>query len=318
MNLNGIVGRSPELAALLRQASLVAPLDITVLLTGESGTGKSQLAHVIHKNGPRASGPLVELNCAALPEALMESELFGALPGSHSTATRHQGGKVAAAEHGTLVLDEISDLSMAAQGKLLHLLQTKQYYALGSTKPTTANVRVIAATNVDLEQAVTERRFREDLLYRLQVLPVRIPSLAQRRIDIPELANHFAAAACTRHGLTSIALASSSVHAAETAEWPGNIRQLAHAVEAAVIRAAADGRPRVEPHHLFPERTTGTTESIPARTFQEATREFQAALLRDTLESHDWNVMEVARHLELARSHVYNLIRAYGLQRTKH
>jgi Nif-specific regulatory protein len=315
LRLESVVGRSHALAALLRQVSLVAPLDINVLLTGDSGTGKSQIARVIHDNGPRAGHPFVELNCAALPEGLIESELFGALPGAHSTAAHRVEGKVAAAECGTLFLDEIGDLSPPAQAKLLHLLHARQYYPLGSAKPVRADVRVIAATNVNLEAAVAERRFREDLFYRLQVLPVRVPSLAERREDIAELATFFCAAACDRHGLPHIALSKGALRAAESAEWPGNVRQLAHAVEAAVIRAAGERAPRVERTHLFPDRAEVETEEAPVLTFQEATRRFQARLLRETLEDAGWNVMEVARRLDLARSHVYNLIRAFGLER---
>ena len=172
---------------------MVSPLDVSILLTGESGTGKSQIARVVHENGPPRRHPFIEVNCAALPETLIESELFGAVAGGHSTATRSIPGKVAAAERGTLFLDEVSELTPASQGKLLQLLQSKQYFPLGASETRTADVRVIAATNTDLEAAVKRGRFREDLFYRLQVLPVRVPGLAERRDDIPELAHHFCA-----------------------------------------------------------------------------------------------------------------------------
>ena len=316
LRLAPVVGRSHVLATLLRQVELVAPLDVNVLLTGESGTGKSQIARVIHDNGPRAGHPFVELNCGALPETLLESELFGALPGAHSTAARRLEGKVAAAEHGTLFLDEIGDLSQPSQGKLLHLLQSKQYYPLGSARPVAADVRVIAASNIDLQAAVAERRFREDLFYRLQVVPVRVPSLAERREDIRELAEHFCAEACARHGRPRVVLSRGALRAAESAEWPGNVRQLAHAVEAATIRAAGEGARQVEQSHLFPDSSRSDI-GAPSITFQEATRRFQARLLGEALEDAGWNVMEVARRLDLARSHVYNLIRAFGLTRDR-
>src|SRR3989442_3657144 len=161
LRVEGVIGSSPALATVLQQVALVAPLDVNVLFTGESGTGKSQLARVIHDNGPRRSGPFVEVNCAALPETLVESELFGALPGAHSTAERRIVGKVAAAERGTLVLDEIAELPLPSQAKLLQLLQSREYYPLGASKPVQADVRVIAATNADLRAAIGARRFRE-------------------------------------------------------------------------------------------------------------------------------------------------------------
>ncbi len=314
LRLDGVVGRSEALATLFRQVVLVVPLDVGVLLTGETGTGKSQLARVIHDNGPRVGRPFVELNCGALPETLIESELFGAFAGAHSTATRRIDGKVAAAEHGTLFLDEIGAMPLGAQAKLLQLLQSKEYYPLGSSKAVRADVRLIAASNVDLATAVRERRFRDDLFYRLQVVPLRVPALAERREDVPELAAYFAASACDRHHLARVPLSAGAVRALQAAEWPGNVRQLEHTVEAAVIRAAGEGARQVERPHLFPASPDAPTA---APTFQEATRRFQAGLLRDTLEASGWNVVEAARRLDLARSHVYNLIRAFGLERER-
>lgn len=313
LRADNVVGKSEGLANLLREIALIAPLDVSVLLTGESGTGKSQIARVIHENSRRARGPFIELNCAALPEALVESELFGALPGSHSTAVRRVDGKVSAAERGTLLLDEIADLSPGAQAKLLQLLQSRQYYPLGSVRPVTADIRLIAATNVDLKAAVAERRFREDLLYRLQVLPVRVPSLAERRDDIEDLAQFFAGSACDRHGLPKLELSRTAIRAAELSDWPGNVRQLAHAVEAAVIRATGERARSIEYHHLFP-RAEDTPDHASRMSFQEMTRRYQARLLQEALEANGWNVALVAERLDLARSHLYTLIRAFGLK----
>jgi Nif-specific regulatory protein len=313
LRLDGIVGRSPALAALLREVAVVSPLDVSVLLTGESGTGKSQIARIVHENGRRAGHPFVEVNCAALPESLIESELFGAVAGAHSTATRNIAGKVAAAEHGTLLLDEVSELTLASQGKLLQLLQSKQYFPLGACEPRNADVRVIAATNIDLESAVKRGNFREDLFYRLKVLPVRVPGLAERREDIRELARHFCMEAAMRHQLPALELSRSALHALKNAEWPGHIRQLAHTVEAALIRAAGSGAAAVEREHVFPGHAQ--EDAVGSLTFQEQTRRFQAQLLRDTLQETGWNITETARRLDLARSHVYNLIRAFELER---
>jgi transcriptional regulator with GAF, ATPase, and Fis domain len=317
LHLSGVIGRSNAFAACLRQIALVAPLDVSVLLTGESGTGKSQLARVIHDNGPRRNGPFIEVNCASLPDALVEQELFGSLPGAHSTAMRRMEGRVQAAERGTLLLDEIGDLSMAAQGKLLQLLQSKLYYPLGSARPVQADVRVIAATNVDLQTAVREHRFREDLFYRLQVLPVRVPALAERRGDIAELAAYFCNAACERHALRRLTLSRGAVRALEAAAWAGNVRELAHAVQAAAIRADGEGALQVERSHVFPNGGQVTPEEQVRPTFQEATRRFQAQLLRETLEDTNWNIVETARRLDLARSHVYTLIRVFEIERTR-
>jgi len=314
LKLAGVVGRSAALAAVLKQAALVAPLDVHVLLTGETGTGKSQLARIIHDNGPRATRPFIEVNCAAIPETLMESELFGALPGAHSTATRKVEGKVAAAEGGTLMLDEIGELSLAAQAKLLQLLQSKEYFPLGAARAERADVRVIAATNIDLEQAVAEKRLREDLFFRLQVLPIHLPSLAERREDIADLCGHFCAMASETHRLGGLELSSGARRAAELAEWPGNLRQLQNAMQAAVIRAAGEGSTLVERVHLFPD-APAVDQPESALTFQEATRRYQGTLLRQALEDTQWNIVETARRLDLARSHVYNLIKAFGLER---
>ena len=316
LRVDGLVGRSPALAATLAEVALVAPLNVTVLLTGESGTGKSLIAKLIHENGPRAAHPFVELNCGSLPETLVESELFGALPGSHSTATRRLPGKVAAAERGTLFLDEIGELSVATQAKLLQLIQSKRYYPLGASEPVTADVRVIAATNVDLEAAVAAGRFREDLYYRLKVLPVRVPSLAERAADVPELARAFCERGAERHGLPRLELSVGALRAVEAAAWPGNVRQLENAIEAACIRAAGEGAPEVGRRHVFPG-APGADEAGDAagRTFQEETRRFQRELLTRTLEETGWNVAAAARRLDLARSHLYNLIKAFDLAR---
>ncbi len=314
LRLDQIIGSSAALAAVFKEVALVAPLDVNLLLTGDSGTGKSQLARAIHESGPRASGPFVEVNCATLPENLAEQELFGAVAGAHSTATRPMPGKVAAAERGTLFLDEVGTMSLVVQAKLLQLLQSKQYYPLGSAKPQQADVRVIAATNSDLRQAVAENRFREDLFFRLQVLPIRLPSLAERREDIAALASYFCEGACVRFGLPRLTLSRGGLLAAQAAEWRGNIRELQHAVEAAAIRAAGDGATQVERHHLFRDLAGSAEPSEEALTFQEATRQFQQRLLRETLEATDWNVTETARRLDLARSHLYTLINALGLK----
>jgi Nif-specific regulatory protein len=315
LNLEHVVGSSRALADLFREVELVAPLDVCVLLTGDTGAGKSQIARVIHANSPRASGPFVEINCAALPEPLMESELFGALAGAHSTATRKLDGKVTVARGGTLFLDEIGDLTTTAQAKLLQLLQTREYYPLGASQPVQADVRVIAATNVDLKKAVTEKKFREDLFYRLQVLPIRVPSLAERRDDIPPLARHFTEVAQRTHRLRHLELSPGAVRVLATLDWPGNIRELSHRIEAAAIRASAEAATQIEANHLGVEPVPTRHSEYEGDTFQEGTRRYQRELVRSALEATGWNVTEAARRLDLTRGHIYNLVKSLGLER---
>lgn len=325
LNLQGLVGRSPALVELLHEIELLARLNVNLLITGETGTGKSLVAQTIHLNSPRQSKPFVALNCAALPENLLESELFGAKKGAHSTATRDIEGKVAAADGGTVLLDDIGELGLAAQAKLLQFLQTKEYFVLGDAQPQKADVRIIAATHVDLAEAVRERRFREDLLFRLNVVPIRIPSLSERHADLPALAKHFCDQAVQAHGLPRVELSPSALRAIEAAEWRGNVRQLANAVEAAAIRVSAQNLPQIQAAHLFkvgvdPTRSENPNEaqaesSNEHGTFQDETQKFQGELLARALRAADWNVTAAARRLDITRSHLYALIKAFGLTR---
>jgi Nif-specific regulatory protein len=317
LQVGSLIGRSQAMAKVLQDVALVAPRDVTVLLTGSSGTGKTQIARLIHQNGPRAAGPFIELNCAALPEALLESELFGAAAGAHSAALRKSEGKIAAAEHGTLFLDEIGELTPSAQSKLLQLLQSKEYFPLGSARAVKADIRLIAATNADLKAAVARHEFREDLFYRIHVLAIRLPSLAERREDIADLAAHLCVRACEAHDLPRLKLSPTALVAAVEAEWQGNVRQLEHAIEAAALRAAGEGLLQIERRHLFPESTEPSDAPAKRPSFQEATRRFQERFVRETLEEANWNVTESASRLDLTRAHVYNLIRGFGFERRR-
>ena len=300
-----------------------------MLLTGPSGTGKTQLARVIHDSSPRAGGPFVELNCATLPETLLESELFGAMPGAHSTASRKMTGKVAAADKGTLSLDEIGELSFSAQAKLLQLLQSRQYYPLGATRPVHADVRVIAATSVDSKAAVQRKEFRADSFYRLLILPIRLPSLLERGEDIAMLAGYFCSAACKTHRLPGVHLSPDALRAVEVFPWSGNVRELAHTVEAAAIYAASEGSAYVDRRHLFhDERIMHVSECAPDApamegvrsgdlTLQEATRRFRMEFVHRALVQSGWNISETATRLDIARSYLYKLIDEFGFERTQ-
>lgn len=309
LGLDNVAGRSAALARVFEQIEPYAPLDVTLLITGPSGTGKTQLAHAIHANSHRRNGPFVELNCAAIPEGLFESELFGTMPSAFPGA-RRTPGKVEAAEGGTLFLDEIVEIPFSAQGKLLQLLQSRQYHALASNKLATANIRLIAATNADLAAMVAEKRFREDLYYRLDVVSIRMPSLAERADDIAVLVDELLVRVAREHRLVPIPASEQLRRTLEMRDWPGNVRQLRSVVEGALIRASADGSPQVELRHL-PE---GTPAGSPM-TFHEATRAYQRELLRRELAAQNWSVAAVAARLDLTRSHVYNLIHQYQLRR---
>jgi Nif-specific regulatory protein len=307
LQLKGIVGRSPALAHIFEQVGLAAPLDITVLIAGESGTGKTQIARAIHDNSPRRTGPFVELNCAAIPDTLVEAELFGSREGAF-TGARRTAGKVEAAERGTLFLDEIGELPLSAQAKLLQLLQSKQYYVLGSSQQVTANVRIIAASNAPLEALAQQKRFREDLFYRLNAFSFRMPSLKDRREDLQPLVDELLARIAFDHALPRLPPSLAFRSAIEGLEWPGNVRQLRNRLETALIRGAGEGVPQLEPRHL------GLTPAqAAAPTFHEATRVFQRELLARELKATQWSTAEVAQRLDLSRSQVYNLIKAFGL-----
>jgi Nif-specific regulatory protein len=316
LSLDGVVGTSAALAEVLREVELVAPLNIAVLISGETGTGKTQLARVIHENSPRRGRPFVEVNCAAIQDNLFESQLFGALPGSFTNATRRIEGWVAAAHGGTLFLDEVAELSSTVQSKLLQFLHTGEYYPLGSSTPHKADVRIIAATNDNLREAVDERRFRSDLFFRLQGLSIRMPSLSERKEDLAPLTAYLCERAARSHGHAVLAPSPGALRAIEAADWPGNVRELTAALESAAMRAAADGSKAIEATHVF--RQASSPAGLAPRsqlTFQEETRRLQSTIVLRALEAEDWNVAAAARGLDLTRAHLYNLIKGFGLKR---
>ncbi len=314
INASGVLGRSEALARLLERLEMIAPMQNNVLLTGPSGTGKSTLARLLHLNSPRADGPFVQLNCAALPESLVESELFGAERGAHS-GVAHRGveGNVEAAAGGTLFLDEIGELPLAVQAKVLMLVEDKQYRRLGSNRLRTVDIRLIAATNRDLRRAIDARTFREDLYYRLRVLQLRVPALSERRGDIPLLAEHFVARSCARSGVEHMELSPTVLAAIQQAEWPGNVRELVSFCEEAIINARLARSTTIEMRHAFP--TLSADEGASSATFQSARQQWERSFLSAALTQRDWNVAQTARELEMSRSHLNTLIRRYALIR---
>ena len=232
-----MIGKSAAIARVREIIDKVAPTEARVLITGPNGTGKEVVAHLIHEQSPRANGPMVEVNCAAIPSELIESELFGHMKGSFTGAVKDRAGKFEQADGGTLFLDEIGDMSLAAQTKVLRALQESEITRVGSDKPIKVNVRVLAATNKDLQKEIAEGNFREDLFHRLNVIPIAVPPLKDRLEDIPLLVEHFTARICNEQGIAPKTFDEGAIKALQSREWTGNIRQLRNVIERLIILA---------------------------------------------------------------------------------
>ena len=303
----GIMTRSPAMENLLTQARLVADSDTSVLIQGKSGTGKELFARAIHNASPRANGEFVALNCSAIPESLFESELFGHVKGAFTGATRDHPGLFRAAEGGTLFLDEIGDMPLSFQVKLLRALQERVIRPVGSTEFIPVDVRIISATHQDLELALEEKTFREDLYYRLNVVTLELPPLTERREDIPLLANHFLHGFpdAKKRGVTGFS--PDAMEELLTAPWPGNVRQLYNAVEHSV---ALSTTPLI-PVSLVQRALRIESGDIPS--FAEARSQFEREYLTRVLQMTNGNVAKAARIAKRNRTEFYKLLRKHHL-----
>ncbi len=323
-----IVGSSKGIRHVIGLLEKVAPTPARVLITGENGTGKELVARAIHALSPRASGggPFVEVNCAAIPTELIESELFGHMKGSFTGAFADRAGKFELADGGTLFLDEIGDMSLSAQAKVLRALQEGVISRVGSGKALPVDVRVIAATNKNLGAEIEQGRFREDLLYRLNVVPIHVPSLRERRGDIPQLVAHFSAELTQRGGLPVKEFDAAALERLTAHDWPGNIRELKNAVERLLILATGATVTDADVERLVGKgeggrgkgsagRAGGDAAWLRAGTFEEFKQAAERAFLLGKLQQHDWNVSETARTLQMPRSNLYKKIERYGLAR---
>ncbi|GEJ59121.1 sigma-54-dependent transcriptional regulator [Anaeromyxobacter diazotrophicus] len=301
-----LVAESAAMKAVLAAARQVAPTDATVLLLGESGTGKSQLARYVHFQSRRASGPFVEVHCAALPETLLEGELFGHEKGAFTGAVQRKAGHLAAADGGTLFLDEIGELPAATQVKLLRFLQERTFVPLGATEPRTVDVRVVAATNRDLAAAVAEGAFREDFYYRLDVFAIRVPPLRDRPEDVLPLAERFLAA----RGLPADKLEPAARQRLAAHRWPGNVRELENALQRALILAGEGG---IGPAHVAPSgpagRSRGAAELLGEGFQLDA---FERDLLLAALERAGGNKTHAAQLLGITRRRLYSMLASLG------
>jgi DNA-binding NtrC family response regulator len=301
-----IVGTSPRLREVLELVDRVADSDSTVLITGESGTGKELIARAIHFHSRRADRMFVTVNCGAIPEELLESELFGHVRGAFTNAVSHRDGRFAIADNGTLFLDEIGDMSPNLQVKLLRVLQDRTFEPVGSSKPITVNVRVLAATNQNLEVAIRERRFREDLFYRLNVIPIEVPPLRERREDIPLLVQHFLEATSQEKGKRMPGISREALDRLCAHDWPGNVRELENLIERLVILG---GEGEIQAADLPPEYRGGPAPPPPAPDptqgsvdFRVAVEGYEASLIRWALEQSRGNRTHAAQLLGLNRT----------------
>ena len=308
-----MIGESMSFARVLEQATLAARSDARVLLTGESGTGKELLAAHIHAESPFAPGPFVKVNCAAIPTELIESELFGHEKGAFTGATSARRGKFELADGGTLFLDEVGDLHAASQAKLLRVLQEGEFHRVGGEVAIRVSVRVISATNRELTDMVAQHNFREDLYYRLCVVPVRVPSLRERREDVRPLAEYFLAEFCARNNFRPKQFSPDVFETLENYGWPGNIRELRNAVERMAILTRGDA---LEADSVPVEIRIARTS--PARgNLREAKESAEREHILKALEESKWNVSSAARVLGMERTNLHKRIRALGLVREK-
>ncbi len=304
-----IVGESIPVKALRKQIAVVAPTNSRVLIYGESGTGKELVARNIHFQSNRSGGPFIEVNCAAIPEDLIESELFGHTKGSFTGAVSDKKGKFELAESGTIFLDEVGDMSLKTQAKVLRAIEQQRFQPIGAQSTRSVDVRIIAATNKNLAVEIKAGRFREDLFYRLNVIPFFVPPLRERGKDIPVMARYFIDIFCAEEGRPSKELTPDAIEAMAGYSWPGNVRELRNEIERLVIMVPADTVPASSlslPNGAGPES---------GHTLQQARTQYERDLILSKLDENGWNVSQTARVLGLERSYLHRKMKTYGISK---
>lgn len=303
--LGQLIGSSAAIGDLSQEIERIARSDAKVLITGESGVGKELVAHAIHQRSARATRAMVAVNCAGLPETLLESELFGHVKGSFTGAYRDKQGKLEMADGGSIFLDEIGEMTLRMQGLLLRFMETGELQKVGADRAMgRVNVRVIAATNRNLRDMITEGTFREDLFYRLNVIHLTVPPLRERKEDIPSLIEHFLEAFTRNNGTPVHAISPDAIKLLSEYAWPGNVRELDHAIERAVLMAAGD---RIRPADLALRRAGDA-----ARLDELSLEEVEGLLVRKAMERFGGNVSHAARALGISRSALYRRLEKYG------
>lgn len=309
-HLGDLIGRSATMQQLFDMIALVAESQATVLIQGESGTGKELVAKTIHRLSDRREKPFVVVDCGSLPETLLESELFGHMKGAFTGATANKRGLFEEADGGTIFLDEIADTTPTFQAKLLRVLQEGEVKRVGGNQPIKVDVRVVSATNKDLSELVKAKAFRQDLYYRLAVLPLSLPPLRERREDIPLLVEYFVVAACKRHRQSPRAVSSDVMHALSEAAWPGNVRELQHYIERAVVTTTG------------PDLTCGDIVALGSKApedglrtvVRDAVSQTERTRIVEALRKTGGNRLKAAKMLKISRAGLYNKLRDYGLQ----
>ncbi|BDD85673.1 sigma-54-dependent transcriptional regulator [Desulfofustis limnaeus] len=308
---HNIIGKSQAMQDMFETLAMVAPSDATVLITGESGTGKELVANALHQNSSRQDFPFIKLNCAALHENLLESELFGHEAGAFTGAMQRRKGRFELAHQGTLFLDEIGDMSLPTQAKILRVLQEGEFERLGGTDTIQVDVRLLAATHKDLGEMIKAGTFRQDLFFRLSVVPVHLPPLRERSIDVPELANHFLRQYAQKNRKDIKGFHQEALHLLMAHDWPGNIRELENTIERAVILCLGE---QITPHDLPPQLLSDDVRNRPNQSKKGLTlRDMEREVIRMTLEKTGNNRSQAAKLLGVARQTLLNKIKEYGL-----
>ena len=309
-----MVGKGAAMRVIFDKVSNTAPTTGRVLITGENGTGKELVARAIHDHSKRADGPFVKLNCAAIPSELIESELFGHEKGAFTGATQQRRGKFELADGGTLFLDEIGDMTPSAQAKVLRVLQENELERVGGGETIKVDVRVVAATNKDLQKEIAEARFREDLFYRLAVVPIELPPLRARREDIPQLVEHFLEQVCADNMRRLKKVASGAMTLIMQHDWPGNVRELKNVVERlAILTGDAEIITEADVGDALPRVKAVKSEFVRGTPFKDLVAAAERDIIVAALDANDHHVSNTARELQLERSHLYKKMRALGV-----
>ncbi len=305
-----MVGDSPKMIQLREQIKLSAPSNSRVLILGESGSGKELVARLLHNSSPRADRPFIEVNCAAIPQELIESELFGHEKGSFTGAFEKKKGKFQLADTGTLFLDEVGDMSLQTQAKVLRVIETQEFQSVGGSKNIKVDVRIIAATNKDLQEEVKKGNFREDLYFRLNVIPIKVPPLRERREDIPALVSHFLELFAAEYGQQPKTIAPEAAKMLQGYAWPGNIRELKNMLERLVIMTPAR---TITDIGLFPSEMPGQDYSGMQK-LKDAREAFEKEFITSKLRENDWNISRTAEVLDMERSNLHRKIKSYEIK----